>query len=69
MGIRLKGIKYSNLLAEMKRHGETQYDIAKLLNLNKATVNIKLQGKRDWNISEIKVICDHYKMGYDELFQ
>ena len=69
MRINLKGIKYPNLLAEIRRRGETQDDIAKLLNIARTTVNIKLQGKRDWTISEIETICNHFEMGYYDLFK
>ena len=69
MRINLKGIKYPNLLAEMRRRGETQEDIARLLNIARTTVNIKLQGKRDWTISEIDKICSHYEMSYYDLFK
>ena len=61
--------KYPNLLAEIKRKGETQSYLAKLLDITIATVNLKLNGKRDWKISEIETICNHYGKGYDELFK
>ena len=67
--IRLKEIKYPNLILEIKRHGETQDDLSKLLGISRTTFNFKLQGKSEWTISEIEKICEHYEMNYYELFK
>lgn len=67
--IRLKEIKYPNLILEIKRRGETQDDLSKLLGISRTTFNFKLQGKSEWTISEIEKICEHYDMNYYELFK
>ena len=67
--IRLKEIKYPNLILEIKRRGETQDDLSKLLGITRTTFNFKLQGKSEWTISEIEKICEHYDMNYYELFK
>lgn len=64
-----ENIKYSNLLAEMVRNRESQDDVATLLNLARATVNTKMLGKTEWTISEIDILCKHYKKDYYELFK
>ena len=69
MAIKLKDIKYPNLLLEIKRCGETQDDISKLLNLSRTTVNFKLSGRSEWTISEVEKICEHYDKNYYELFK
>lgn len=66
---RKKIIKFPNLLAEMKKSGETQNDLARLLKLTQATVSRKLSGKVEWGIWEIDDICEHYKKSYYELFK
>lgn len=65
----LQTIKYPNLLAEIKRSGETQDDVAKLLNITRTTVNFKISGRREWTISEIESLCEHYGKDYYELFK
>jgi DNA-binding Xre family transcriptional regulator len=65
----LKEIKYPNLILEIKRRGETQDDLSKILGITRATFNLKLQGKSEWTISEIEKICEHYDMNYYELFK
>lgn len=67
--IRLKEIKYPNLILEIKRRGETQDNLSKLLGISRTTFNFKLQGKSEWTISEIEKICEHYEMNYYELFK
>ena len=66
---RKKIIKFPNLLAEMKKSGETQNDLARLLKLTQATISRKLSGKVEWGIGEINDICEHYKKDYYELFK
>jgi transcriptional regulator with XRE-family HTH domain len=65
----LKILKYPNLLAEMKKRGETQDHISELLGLSRTTVNLGLSGKREWTISEIEKLCEHYQKDYYELFK
>lgn len=65
----LKELKYPNLLAEMRRKGETQDDLCKLLGLCRTTVNFKLSGRYEWTIGEIETICNHYEKDYYELFK
>jgi len=65
----LEHIRYPNLLAEMKRSGETQDNVASLLNLSRTTVNWKISGKSEWTISEIEILCEHYKKDYYDLFK
>lgn len=65
----LKEIKYPNLILEIKRRGETQDDLSKLLGIARTTVNFKISGKREWTISEIEAICNHYEKNYYELFK
>lgn len=69
MAKQLRELKYPNLLAEMRRHGETQDDLGELLGLCRTTINFKLSGKYDWTIGEIEIICNHYEKDYYELFK
>ena len=61
--------KYPVLVAEMKKHKETQQALGNLLGINRMTVGFKLIGKYDWTISEIETLCNYYKKNYYELFK
>ena len=61
--------KYPKLREEMKKHGETQKTLAKLLGLTTATISRKLAGKIEWSLGEVETICEHYKKDYYELFK
>lgn len=65
----MKVIKYPNLVGEMAKHGDTQKSLGKLLNITNGSVCKKLSGEREWTISEIDLICEHYKKDYYELFK
>lgn len=64
-----KVVKFPNLVAEMARNGETQKDLAVLLKTNKSTMSRKFNGKTEWTITDIDIICEHYKKDYYELFK
>ena len=48
---------YANLSAEMARNKITQIDIAKLLNISTSTLSEKMNGKKDFKLSECKKIA------------
>lgn len=60
---------YPGLRAEMVRHGETQKELAKLLGITRENVCLRLNGHRDFSISEIEKICEYYNKDYYELFK
>lgn len=62
-------VKFPNLVAEMARNGETQKDLAKLLKTTRSTMSRKMNGKTEWTISDVEIICEHYKKDYYELFK
>lgn len=64
-----KIIKYPNLAAEIARKGETQQELANLLGISRPTVCYKLQGKVDWTIGEIEILCEHFQKDYYQLFK
>ena len=64
-----KQLKYPGLVAEMARHGETEFDIGKLLNMSHASVSRRLCGKTRFRTEEIDILCEHFKKTYEELFQ
>ena len=48
---------YANLNAEMARNKITQIDLAKLLNMSPSTLSEKMNGKKDFKLSECKKIA------------
>lgn len=63
-----KEIKFPNLVAEMARKGETQTSLAKVLGINKQTINLKFNGKSDWTLGEVETICEYFGKDYYQLF-
>ena len=51
---------FPEIAAEMKRRGETQKDLAKLLQLDVSQISRKLRGEVQWTIGDVEVICLHY---------
>lgn len=61
---------YPNLAAEMRRHGETQGDLARLLGFKtQAPISLRMCGKTEWTLHEVECISSHYGKSYDELFK
>lgn len=65
----MKKVIYPGLVGEMARCGETQEDLSKLLGLRRETISRKISGRFEWTISEIDILCDHYKKDYYQLFK
>lgn len=60
---------FPGLHGEMARHGETQRDLAKLIEITPQAICNKFKGKNQWTFSEIEKICEHYNKNYEELFK
>lgn len=65
----MKKPKYPELAGEMRKHGDTQKTLAKLLELPNASISRRLSGETEWSISEIEKLCNYYKKNYYELFK
>lgn len=61
-------MKYPNLRAEMARRDYTLDDLGKVIGVGAGAVSMKLNGKRDFDIVEVKQICEHFNMSFEELF-
>ena len=51
---------YPEIQKEMKRRGETQSDLAKILGLKVSSISRKLRGERQWTLEDAEVMCLHY---------
>ena len=65
----MKKKMYPELAVEMVRHGETQRTLADLIGTSYNAIWRRLTGRTEWTISEIDILCEHYKKSYDELFK
>lgn len=60
---------YPGLVGEMAKHGDKLQTIAELIGLTVPSVWRRMNGKKDWTISEVEKICEYYNKGYYELFE
>lgn len=58
-------LKFKGYCAENKIR---QTELAELLGLTIQSVNAKLNGKRDFTLSEVKTLCLHYGINADIYF-
>lgn len=65
----MKIIRFPGLVSEMAKHGDTQKDIAELLELSVPSISSRFRGKKDWTIGEIEKICKRYSKDYYQLFK
>ncbi len=65
----MKYVKYPELMGEMAKHGDTQRALAKILGITYSSVWRRLTGQKEWTISEVDKICEHYGKDYYELFK
>ncbi|MCM1259663.1 MAG: helix-turn-helix domain-containing protein [Prevotella sp.] len=52
----------SKLKGLMAEHGDTQEDIAKLLNIHVTSLYHKMKGKTEFKFSEVQIIASHYNV-------
>lgn len=61
----MSNLKFKGFMAE---RGIKQSEIAKLLGIDVSNVNLKVNGKQDFTIKQIRKICDEYKIKADKYF-
>lgn len=64
-----KFVLFPEIVSEMKRRGETQSDLARILQLDVSQVCRKLKGEVQWTIGDIEVMTLHYNKDFWELFR
>lgn len=60
---------YLNIIKEIKRTGDTQRNLSRILGVSELTFRKKLAGITQWTIDEIDKLCNHFDMDYYELFK
>lgn len=58
---------FPKLKAKMAYYGETQKDIAKLLDLSELSIVKRFKGTVEWNLTELRTIANHYNCKIDDL--
>ena len=58
---------FANLRAEMKRHGKTNKDVGKILNISANSVSFKLNGRSPFTLDEIRKLADEFNCSLDYL--
>lgn len=64
-----KFVLFPEIVAEMQKRGETQQDLANLLELDRTQVTRKLNGEVQWSIGDIELMCLHYDKDFYVLFR
>lgn len=62
-------IIYTKIVQEMKARKETQSVVAEILGITRQNLKWKLDGRSDWTISDIEILCEHFNKNYYELFK
>lgn len=57
--------KFKGYLAE---HGIKQSEVAELLGIEPQNVNAKVNGRQDFTLAQVKIICSHYGISADDFF-
>ena len=60
---------YLNIIKEIKRTGNTQRNLSRILGVSELTFRKKLAGITQWTIDEIDKLCTYFDMDYYELFK
>lgn len=58
-------LKFKGYCAE---RGIKQAEIAETLGIDISNVNLKLNGKQDFTLSQVKTLCEKYEISADEYF-
>lgn len=63
-----KTVCYPKLQSAMAYHGETQRDLAELLNLSICGISKRMLKKMQWRLDELITLSKHYEIPIEELF-
>ena len=52
----------------MAEHDIKQSEIAEILGITKENVNAKVNGRQDFTMSQVRILCQHYGISADDFF-
>lgn len=61
-------MKYLKLRIEMLKRGYKYKHLATLLNVTEAVISHRFTGRSDFTFDEVKKICEHFNMSFEQLF-
>lgn len=61
----METLKFKGWMAE---HGVKQKDLAELLGITQENVNAKVNGRLNFTLPQIKLICSTYQISADDFF-
>ena len=59
----------NELKAEMLRHGDTNETLAEALGISKASISKKLNAKKDFKQTEIRIVKERYNLTGEDLIR
>lgn len=63
-----KEITYAKLKGLRAQYGLSMADMARILGMGESTYISRENGKREFKVSEAKIICEHFKTSAEEIF-
>lgn len=52
----------------MAEHDISQTEIAEILGIAKENVNAKVNGRQDFTMAQVRILCQHYGISADDFF-
>jgi len=52
----------------MAEHDISQAEIAEILGIAKENVNAKVNGRQDFTMAQVRILCQHYSISADDFF-
>lgn len=60
---------YSKLRGLIKEKGLSESELAKEINLSSSSLSLRLNGKVDWTVPEVRAICDVLQIDKSDISQ
>lgn len=60
---------YYNFYAELKKHNWTQYELANFLEISNVSMCLKLKGKQEFTMKQIKKCLKKFDTTFEYLFE
>lgn len=61
----MEDLRFKGYCAE---HNIRQKEIADLLGINQSNTNEKMNGKQNWTLDQIRILCKRYNISADDYF-
>ena len=65
----MKKAKYPVIREELAKRGQTLKDLEDVLHIDRTNIGLRIRGKRDWTIGEVKDLCRYFNKDFWDLFE